>query len=114
MTWIREVAHVAWKDVRQQQWLVIAYLGLVAVATWRALLLGSVTPMNNGWEVLPILVVIFGAILAASFIQTDSPTQSDAFWASHPFRSSAVLGAKLLLVFTIVIGLPLVGQVVAM
>src|ERR1700759_4449556 len=59
-------------------------------------------------------VVLFGLILAATATQSDSPTQSNAFWASRPFYPTAMLSAKLLYCAVAVIGIPLVAQMIGL
>src|SRR5690242_1633466 len=110
MTWIGEVAHVAWKDVRQQRWLILAYVALVIIATWRAMLVALADrPPNVLTAVLPLILVL-GCLMTAIFVQGDSPTRADAFWLTRPLHPSAVLAAKLLLVGTIIVGVPMLGQ----
>lgn len=114
MTWIGEVAHVAWKDVRQQRWLILAYVALVIIATCRAVLVALADrPPNILTAVLPLILVL-GCLLTAIFVQGDSPTRADAFWLTRPLHPSAVLAAKLLLVATIIVGVPMLGQAAAL
>jgi len=113
MTWIGEVAHVAWKDVRQQRWLLVAYVALVALATIRAARYATVGGSSSPFSATMPLVVLLGCILGALIVQGDSPTRADAFWLSRPFRSSAMLAAKLLVV-GVVIALPLVGEAIGL
>jgi hypothetical protein len=49
--------------------------------------------------------------LIASAVQGDSPTRSDAFWASHPFRPSAMVGAKIGFALML-LALALIGQAI--
>ena len=57
-----------------------------------------------------LLVVLFGMIVVASFVQGDSPIRADAHWATRPIYPSAVLGAKCALAVIVVIGVPAIGQ----
>ena len=113
MTWIGEVAHVAWKDVRQQRWLLVAYVALVALATIRAAFYTTFGNNSSPFSATMLLVVLLGCILGAVIVQGDSPTRADAFWLSRPFRSSALLAAKLVAV-GIVIALPLLGEAIGL
>lgn len=110
MTWIREVGHVVRKDLRGSRWLLLPYVGVVAVATARgaglALFAGSALGMTM------IFVVVLGALCAASVVQADSPTRADAFWATHPFRRSAMLSAKVSYA-VLLLALATAGQAVA-
>ena len=114
MTWIGEVAHVAWKDVRQQRWLLVAYIALVALATIRAALYATIGDTSSPFNAAMLLVVLVGCIVGAVVVQGDSPTRADAFWRSRPFRSSAMLAAKLLLVMGIVLAPPLLGEAIGL
>jgi hypothetical protein len=113
MTWIGEVAHVAWKDVRQQRWLLVAYVALVALATIRAALYATIGNASSVFSATMPLVVLLGCIVGAVVVQGDSPTRADAFWLSRPFRASAMLATKLLVV-AIVIALPLLGEAIGL
>src|SRR5689334_3714216 len=113
MNWTREVAHVAWKDVRQHRTALTLFLTLVVVATARAMLLPLGTGQSNVFEIVTIVVLLFACIVAAVLVQADSLGRPDAFWRSRPFRPAAILGAKLLLIITLILGLPLIGEIVA-
>ncbi|MEP7000428.1 MAG: hypothetical protein ABI969_08100 [bacterium] len=111
MTWFAQVWHVASKDLRQTRWLIIAYIALVAMVTVHASgLVQNLTVLDVGL----ILVVTMGMIIAASVVQADSPTRSDAFWASRPLYPLSVLTAKLVFVAAVVLGVGLLGQSVAL
>jgi hypothetical protein len=112
MTWFAQVAHVAMKDVRQARVLLFVYIAAVAWATRDALKLMG--PDSASPEGAMLFVVALGMFVVAVLVQSDSPTRSDALWASRPFDPSAVLAAKLFVAVAIVIGLPLVGQFVAL
>ena len=111
MTWAQEVAHIMRKDVREQRWVLAGYLIVVALATVNALAwLGSRNSFNGGM----LLVVALGMLLFALFIQADSPTRPDAFWAMHPHRPSAVMSAKLALSALVIVWPAVIGQYVAL
>ncbi|HEX4469989.1 MAG TPA: hypothetical protein VH080_10655, partial [Gemmatimonadaceae bacterium] len=114
MTWIGEVAHVAWKDIRQQRWLLTAYVALVAVATIRAAFYATIADTSSPFSAAMVLVVVLGCIVGAVVVQGDSPTRAEAFWRSRPFRPSAMLAAKLLVVTGIVIAVPLLGEAIGL
>lgn len=113
MTWAGEVAHVAWKDIRQQRWLLTAYVALVVLATIRAAFYATLGNSASPFSATMLLVVLLGCILGVVVVQGDSPTRADAFWLSRPFRSSAMLAAKLLVV-GIVIALALLGEAIGL
>ncbi|MEP6731389.1 MAG: hypothetical protein ABJE10_12155 [bacterium] len=112
MTWLAQVLHVARKDLRQARWLFVVYVAVVALVTMHML----------GWQrdKLPVLdfglifVMGMGMVLAASLVQSDSPTRSDAFWASRPFYPLSVLTAKVALTVVLVLGVGLLGQFAAL
>lgn len=108
MNGMTELWHIVRKDVRQSRWLLIAYLALVIAATLGAVTRETLLDGNLQW--LAAMIVVLGPIIAASIVQADSPTQPDAFWASHPFRRWAMLGAKVVLVAAVLFVVPLIGQ----
>jgi hypothetical protein len=111
MTWVRQVLHVARKDVLMARWPLLAYVAVVVFATVTGLGVLMVGPASE----FPgsVLLVIVGMLLVAMLVQADPPAGSDAFWVTRPLRPSAVFGAKLLLVLA-VIGVGLVGQALAL
>ena len=111
MTWGAEVAHIMRKDVRELRWVVAGYVTVLALATANALgWFGSQHSIEGGM----LLVVLMGMLLLASFVQADSPTRPDAFWAIHPHRPSAVMCAKLASAGAIIVVPALVGQYAAL
>jgi hypothetical protein len=110
MSWLTQVAHVMAKDVAESRRLLLLYVVLVVVAMGQAI----------GWTALShdvlggtmILVVLTGLFLIAAVVQADSPTRSDAFWATHPLRPSAVAGAKVGYAL-LLLAIGLVGQTMA-
>lgn len=112
MNWFGQVGHVAVKDIKQTRWFLLVYVAVVAVATRDASrLLGTRSGSPEGFV---LFVVACGMFVAAALVQADSPTRSDAFWASRPFSASAVFAAKLLVITAMVIGVPLAGQFTAL
>jgi hypothetical protein len=111
MTWFGELRHLVGKDLTEHRWTVGLYLVAVLVATGHMV----------GWHpfTAPVLgstmvfVGLIGGVLVASIVQGDSPTRSDAFWASHPIDASAMLASKLLLGFAVLV-VPIVAQVLAL
>src|SRR5262249_21976741 len=59
-------------------------------------------------------VVIAGMVVVAMLVQADSPVRPDAFWATRPLSPLAVLSAKVMLTFAFIVGIPLVGQAIAL
>lgn len=110
MTWMRQVGHVVRKDLRGSRWLLLLYVVVVAVATAHGTGLGFFARDVLGLTM--IFVVMLGALCAASAVQADSPTQVDAFWATHPFRRSAMLSAKVSYA-VLLLALATAGQTVA-
>lgn len=94
MTPLAQLWHVFVKDVRQQRWLALLYVVLVIAAAGHALAWRPFADGMFGGTMMVVGLVIL--LLLASVIQGDSPTRSDAFWASHPLDPYAVLGAKFL------------------
>lgn len=93
MTWLRQVLHVAAKDIRHVRWQIAAYVAIVAAATWYV-----VGPLRTTTAVpWTLLVIVGGIFLVALLVQADSPSRVDAFWRSRPLDPLAVLGAKVVI-----------------
>ncbi|MEO8564726.1 MAG: hypothetical protein ABI601_21825 [bacterium] len=109
MTWFGQVRHVMWKDLVEDRRVLLGYAAFVAVVATFSVTTRLGTS-NGPLQMLPYLVVLSGMIAVASLVQADSPTRPDAFWASRPFHSSAMFAAKLASAMSIVLLLPLIGQ----
>ena len=108
MSALVELWHIMKKDARYTRWLLIGYALLVIAATAGAVSAEELADGRLQWA--GGLLLVMGPITAAILIQADSPTRPDAFWASHPFRRSGMLGAKLVMVIGFLLVLPLLGQ----
>ncbi len=112
MTTARQIVHVLRKDVVQLRWWIAGYALLVCAAA-----LFTARPLiadRSMWmETLVPLVWLLGGIIAATSVQTDSPSRPDAFWASRPIGVGALLAAKLVLTLSL-LGLPLLGESVVL
>lgn len=111
MTWLGELRHLLTKDLIEHRWTVGLYVAAVLVATGHVLGWHSFTAPVLGSTM--VFVGLIGGVLVASAVQGDSPTRSDAFWASHPIDASAVLAAKICLGIGVLV-LPILAQVFAM
>jgi hypothetical protein len=114
MSWINEAVHVARKDARQARVALAVYSIIVLVAFYSALMLPARAEDTTMLTASVLTVMVFGVILGASAVQADSPTQSNAFWASRPFRPTAMLGAKLLYCGAVIAGIPLVAELIGL
>ena len=112
MSWLGQIGHVARKDVRQYWWLILLYLAIVAAVTANARSDAPVMSLIVSLDAF--IVVAFGMATAASLVQSDSPSRSDAFWATKPLDPSAVLTAKLVLIALGVIGIGVLGEMVGL
>ena len=112
MSAMAELWHIVRKDVRQSRWLLAAFMALVIAATLGAVTRERLLDGNLQWAAG--LLLVLGPITAASIVQADSPTQADAFWASHPFRRWTMLGAKITLALVFLLLLPLIGQLLGL
>jgi hypothetical protein len=112
MKWSAQVVHVARKDIRFGRWLLLAYTAVVVAAAasvfaeW-TMAYAYTTPF--GW-IIYMAVVGLGMFTVATLVQADSPSRSDAYWPTLPFRASAVFTAKLLVMGLVLVGIGLVGQ----
>jgi hypothetical protein len=117
MSWTTQAIHVARKDVRFTRVALALYSVIVVVALMHALALpdrsnpGSISSALDG---AMFILVLLGLIITATVVQADSPIQSNAFWASRPFDPTAMLGAKLIYAAAVVLGIPLVAQLVGL
>lgn len=110
MTWTAEVAHIMRKDLRELRLVIAGYASVLVLATANALGWFGTHTFEGGM----LIVVGLGMLLLASFVQSDSPTRPDAFWAAHPHRPSAVMASKLMSGATIILLPALVGQYIAL
>jgi hypothetical protein len=108
MSWPAQLWHVMKKDLWQVKGLLAAYVAIIGVAIWNTTL-GS-DAAKPVFESAMVLVIAVGTFIAATLVQSDSPTRSDVFWASRPFYRSAVFGAKLASVLVAVLGPGLIGD----
>jgi hypothetical protein len=110
MSWIRQVFHVARKDLMFGRWYFAAYAALIAM----------MVPLNfadgrDGTRIIVGLAYLLATLLVACLVtQNDSAMHVDAFWATRPLSPTAVLLAK---VVAMAIGMTLpalVGQAVVL
>ena len=114
MIWLNEAVHVARKDVRHARALLLVYAIIVVIALLAAMALPVQTDNTTLLTGSGVVLLFFGMIMAASAIQADSPTQSNAFWASRPFHPTAMLGAKILYCAIVIVGIPLVAELIGL
>ncbi len=122
MSWWKQVWHVTKKDVREFRWV----LGVQVLATVMAaamvvdsgshggpraggILLGLSNLVNPSMVLAGIAVLI-----SALVVQADSPSRSDAFWASKPLHPLAVLTSKAVTLGVFLLALPLVAEAIAL
>lgn len=101
-----QVRHLLLHDLRQQRLRVVMFAALVTLATGAAL---TFAMRSTSWlDTTPWSALLFGVVLLASAVQTDSPYRPDAFWVSRPIQPAALLGAKLMLAL-VVVAIPVAG-----
>jgi hypothetical protein len=99
MRWQAQVLHVARKDLRRTRWLVLAYVAAVALST-----IGVVGARGEEMDLGRVLLfLVFGAVVCAMLVQSDSPTRRGAFWTLLPVRPTAVYCAKLLVILMLLL-----------
>lgn len=111
MTWLRQAAHVAAKDLRHASWMLAVYAVIVAVATAVAV---HAWGSGRGGVLLATLLVPFGLVVFAVVVQVDAPMGSDVFWATRPLYPSAVFAAKVAVAAVALVGVGVAGQAVAL
>jgi energy-converting hydrogenase Eha subunit A len=108
MTGFAQVIHVVRKDLRQLRVLLLLYAVLIGISAENAFV------RFENWNPLYALAVIFafivGMVIVAGLVQADSPTRSDAFWATRPLNPMAVLGAKVATTTIFILGVTLTVQ----
>jgi len=106
-TWMT-IAHIVRKDLRQTRWWWCGYVAIIAAATYLAMQTGRA---GTGWDqMLARLAWIVGGIIASLVVQSDSPTNSRAFWASRPIDARVLLAAKFIVAIGMSVGIALIGQ----
>jgi hypothetical protein len=108
MNRLRQVVHVALKDLRGNRWRFAGFVALVAWTTFQA-----IVPAGGLSFVWPFIVLLLGGIVAAVVVQADSPYRADAFWASRPLDGMAVFSAKLCVILLLV-AVALAGEFAAL
>ncbi|HLL85132.1 MAG TPA: hypothetical protein VK420_20855, partial [Longimicrobium sp.] len=112
MKWRAQVLHVARKDLRLSRWLLLAYAAVVAGAAAGAAEWGAFAAIDPALRTLTVFML--GAVLFAVLVQADSPARGDSLWVTLPLQPSAVFAAKLLVGGVVLIGIPLLGQLVGL
>ncbi|MDQ5979308.1 MAG: hypothetical protein QG602_2282 [Verrucomicrobiota bacterium] len=103
------ILHIIKKDILRLRWAL-----LIWTASYLALLLQPQRRLgaNTVWDYLlftaGLMVVVVGIGVVADIIQADHPTRDDAHWRTLPMSSRRVVTAKLLLLGSLFVGLPLV------
>jgi hypothetical protein len=108
MNRLRQVVHVALKDLRGNRWRLAGYVALIGWTTVQA-----IVPAGGLSFVWPFIVLLLGGVIAAVVVQADSPYRADAFWASRPLDGMAVFGAKLC-VMLLLVAVALAGEFAAL
>jgi hypothetical protein len=112
MKWHAQVLHVARKDLRLSRWLLLAYAAVVAGAAAGAAEWGAFAAIDPALRTLTVFML--GAVLFAALVQADSPARGDSLWVTLPLQPSAVFAAKLLVGGVVLIGIPVLGQLVGL
>jgi hypothetical protein len=112
MMWLAQVPHVMAKDLRQSRWMLLGYSAVVVLATLDAL--RQPVASSGPRELSMFVVLVAGTLIAAAVVQADSPVRSDAFWAPRPLHPTAVLAAKMIGMLLLVVGIPLLAQIVVL
>jgi hypothetical protein len=109
--WLRQLFHLAGRDLRRARWMVAGWVGVVAV------LVAAESAAQGGGMSLPGigLLLFFGAAgMSAWLVQADPPRREGAYWATLPLEPLALLAAKAGVAFLVGGGVPLVGHAVAL
>ncbi len=124
MSWWTQVWHIAKKDVLQFRWLLALQVLATVMAATAVLDPGShggrpgfSRTISVGLDNIggPYMVLVGLAIfISAVVVQADSPSRSDAFWASRPLHPLAVLMAKGATLGVFLLGIPLVAEAIVL
>lgn len=107
MPWTRQLWHVLAKDVREQRWWLLLYVGLLIVETtaaWRAALATNDPTLFSG--LLQLSRTIAALVICHGVFRADAPLEHGAYWVTLPLSRSALLCAKLAFVAIITIAMP--------
>ena len=124
MSWWTQVWHIAKKDVLQFRWLLALQVLATVMAATAVLDPGShggrpgfSRAISVGLDHIggPYMVLVGLAIfISAVVVQADSPSRSDAFWASRPLHPLAVLMAKGATLGVFLLGIPLFAEAIVL
>ncbi len=118
MNWWMQIWHIAKKDIVHVRWLLALQVAVTGMALAAALDPGGHGGGQPGFALRIthwmepvggpyILFVVLAVLISAVVVQADSPSRSDAFWASRPLHPLAVLMAKAATLGVFLVVLPL-------
>ena len=125
MNWWMQIWHVAKKDIVYVRWLLAMQVLVTGIALAAALDPGGHGGGQPGFALRIthwmepvggpyILFVVLAVLISAVVVQADSPSRSDAFWASRPLHPLAVLMAKAAMLGVFLVVLPVTAYAVAL
>ncbi|HEY4306947.1 MAG TPA: hypothetical protein VGM82_20920 [Gemmatimonadaceae bacterium] len=112
MNWATQALHIAQKDARNAR-VTLSLYALVSAAALYCALSFSTDQVGPPAVLVTAVLMLFGMILVAAAVQADSPTQSNAFWASRPFYPTAMLAGKCVFA-AVVIAIPLAAELIGL
>ncbi len=109
--WIRQLVHVAGRDLRRARWMVAGWAVMVAVLVAAE---SAAQGVGVGLPGIGFLLFFGAAGMSAWLIQTDPPRREAAYWVTLPLEPLALVAAKAGVAFLVGAGIPLVGHAVAL
>jgi hypothetical protein len=117
-----QILHVARKDTRHLRWVFACWIALTAV---RVLLDTNRGSMQLAGPMTAIIAVqlsslmsfvelIAAALIASLLVHEDPAVGRDAFWLTRPIAPGALAFAKLMLGFTVLVLIPLAGDLLTL
>lgn len=104
------IAHLVRHDLRTHRIEIVAWLALVAVHVPLGFAIaGGVRPVHSevATPVLLVVRVALAAMLTASMLQADAPSDDRTFWRTRPIPRASMTLAKVGLVAAVFLGAPL-------
>ena len=119
---MNQTLHIINKDLRRLRWLLVAW-GLVAIGDTVLKTAGPALASGGGEiqaivdslsQLVWLIQTLLLALLVSGLVHEEPLVGADAFWLTRPIGRHALMGAKLLSAAAILVGVPLIGDLIAM
>ena len=119
---MNQTLHIINKDLRRLRWLLVAW-GLVAIGDTVLKTAGPALASGGGEiqaivdslsQLVWLIQTLLLALLVSGLVHEEPLVGADAIWLTRPIGRNALMGAKLLSAAAILVGVPLIGDLIAM